>query len=94
MINLMDFQACRWLTDGEVPLQVGNDHPTFFPMGTYRCADGYVNIAGLKSLDAFLDAIGAAWLLDDERFATDDGAQGESGGVQRGLRGAARRRSR
>lgn len=72
MINLMDFQACRWLTDGEVPPQQGNDHPTFFPMGTYRCADGYVNIAGLKSLGAFLDAIGAASLLDDERFATDD----------------------
>jgi crotonobetainyl-CoA:carnitine CoA-transferase CaiB-like acyl-CoA transferase len=72
MINLMDFQACRWLTDGEIPPQVGNDHPTFFPMGTYRCADGYVNIAGLKSLPAFLDAIGAGSLLDDERFATDD----------------------
>ena len=59
MVNLMDFQACRWLTDGDVPPQQGNDHPTFFPMGTYRCADGYVNIAGLKHLQEFLDAIGA-----------------------------------
>jgi len=41
-------------------------------MGTYRCADGYVNIAGLKHLAEFLDAIGARELLDDERFATDD----------------------
>ena len=72
MVNLMDFQACRWLTDGEVPPQQGNDHPTFFPMGTYRCADGYVNIAGLKHLQEFLDAIGAGGLLDDERFVTDE----------------------
>ncbi|MEI8001032.1 MAG: CaiB/BaiF CoA-transferase family protein, partial [Actinomycetes bacterium] len=70
MVNFMDFQACRWLTDGEVPLQQGNDHPTFFPMGTYRCADGYVNIAGLKAVDAFLGALGIADLLHDERFAT------------------------
>jgi crotonobetainyl-CoA:carnitine CoA-transferase CaiB-like acyl-CoA transferase len=72
MVNLMDFQACRWLTDGVVPPQLGNDHPTFFPMGTYRCADGYVNIAGLKHLAEFLGAIGATELLDDERFATDE----------------------
>lgn len=71
MINVMDFQACRWLTDGEVPPQQGNDHPTFFPMGTYRCADGYVNIAGLKGLDAFLGVLGLGHLLDDPRFATD-----------------------
>lgn len=73
MLNLMDFQACRWLTDGEVPAQSGNDHPTFFPMGTYRCADGHVNIAGLKSIDVFLDALGLGPLLDDARFATNDG---------------------
>ena len=72
MVNFMDFQACRWLTDGEVPPQQGNDHPTFFPMGTYRCADGYVNIAGLKGLDAFLGALSLDDLLDDPRFATDD----------------------
>jgi len=69
-INFMDFQACRWLTDGVVPPQEGNAHPTFFPMGAYRAADGLVNIAAVKSLEAFLDVIGARALLDDERFAT------------------------
>jgi crotonobetainyl-CoA:carnitine CoA-transferase CaiB-like acyl-CoA transferase len=71
MINVMDFQACRWLTDGEVPEQQGNDHPTFFPMGTYRTADGHINIGGLKSVEAFLGAIGAIELLEDPRFADD-----------------------
>lgn len=72
MINLMDFQACRWLTDGEVPQQSGNDHPTFFPMGTYRCADGWVNIAGLKGIEVFLGALGLEGMLTDPRFATND----------------------
>lgn len=71
-INFMDFQACRWLTDGVVPPQEGNNHPTFFPMGTYRTADGHVNIAGLKSIESFLDVLDARELLDDERFATVD----------------------
>jgi crotonobetainyl-CoA:carnitine CoA-transferase CaiB-like acyl-CoA transferase len=70
MVNLMDFQACRWLSDGVVPQQEGNDHPTFFPMGTYRSGDGYVNIGGLKAIETFLDAIDARDLLDDERFAS------------------------
>jgi crotonobetainyl-CoA:carnitine CoA-transferase CaiB-like acyl-CoA transferase len=68
-INVMDFQACRWLTDGVVPQQEGNDHPTFFPMGTYAAADGYLNIAGIKSIEAFLEVLDALDLLDDERFA-------------------------
>ena len=70
MINLMDFQACRWLTDGVVPGQQGNDHPTFFPMGMYRSADGYINIAGLKSIEEFLGILGAEDMLEDRRFAT------------------------
>ncbi|HEV8298800.1 MAG TPA: CaiB/BaiF CoA-transferase family protein [Acidimicrobiales bacterium] len=72
MIDFLDFQACRWLTDGEVPQQQGNDHPTFFPMGCYRTADGYVNIGGLRKLEIFLDAIDARDLLDDPRFADGD----------------------
>jgi crotonobetainyl-CoA:carnitine CoA-transferase CaiB-like acyl-CoA transferase len=70
MINFMDFQACRWLTDGVVPPQQGNDHPTIFPMGTYRSQDGHVNIAGVMSLDAFVEILGCEDLLTDERFAT------------------------
>jgi crotonobetainyl-CoA:carnitine CoA-transferase CaiB-like acyl-CoA transferase len=69
MIDFLDFQACRWLTDHEVPRQQGNDHPTFFPMGCYRTADGFINIAGLKSIESFLGAIDALELLGDERFA-------------------------
>jgi crotonobetainyl-CoA:carnitine CoA-transferase CaiB-like acyl-CoA transferase len=72
MVNFMDFQACRWLTDDEVPTQEGNDHPTIFPMGAYRCADGWINVAGAMALERFLDVIGGRDLLDDTRFADSD----------------------
>ena len=43
---MLDFQATRWLVDGEVPGQAGNNHPTIIPMGVFKTADGYMNIAG------------------------------------------------
>ncbi|HSD42120.1 MAG TPA: CoA transferase [Burkholderiales bacterium] len=43
-IGLMDFQAARYLMKGEVPGQVGNDHPTSMPTSAYRTADGYINV--------------------------------------------------
>jgi len=45
MVAMMDFQAARWLVEGEVPGQAGNDHPTSMPTSVYPTADGYVNIA-------------------------------------------------
>ena len=43
-IALMDFQAARYLVEGEVPEQVGNDHPTSMPTSAYATRDGWVNI--------------------------------------------------
>jgi len=45
MITMMDFQAARWLVEGEVPQQAGNDHPTSMPTSVYPTSDGFVNIA-------------------------------------------------
>jgi len=44
-IALADFQAARYLKEGEVPPQVGNDHPTSMPTSAYRTADGHINVA-------------------------------------------------
>jgi crotonobetainyl-CoA:carnitine CoA-transferase CaiB-like acyl-CoA transferase len=44
-ITLLDFQAARYLMKGEVPPQVGNDHPTSMPTSAYPTADGYMNVA-------------------------------------------------
>jgi len=43
-IALCDFQAARYLMKGEVPPQVGNDHPTSMPTSAYKTADGYINV--------------------------------------------------
>jgi crotonobetainyl-CoA:carnitine CoA-transferase CaiB-like acyl-CoA transferase len=43
-IAMMDFQAARYLVEGEVPGQAGNDHPYSTPMGVLKTADGYINI--------------------------------------------------
>ncbi len=44
MIQMMAFQAARYLKDAEVPAQQGNNHPTNSPTGVYRTADGAINI--------------------------------------------------
>jgi len=44
-IALNDFQSARFLMKGEVPPQVGNDHPTSMPTSAYRTKDGHMNIA-------------------------------------------------
>ena len=70
MISFMDFQAVRWTIDGTAPGQAGNDHPTVFPMGAYRTADGYVNLAAPAGWERLARAIGGEELCRDPRFAT------------------------
>ncbi len=43
-IAMMDFQAARYLNEGDVPGQAGNDHPTSSPMGLYEASDGVFNL--------------------------------------------------
>jgi crotonobetainyl-CoA:carnitine CoA-transferase CaiB-like acyl-CoA transferase len=72
LVNFMDFQAARWLNEGEVPGQAGNDHPTVFPMGTYRTGDGLINISAMGTWTDFCETIGAPGLAADPRFAEPD----------------------
>jgi crotonobetainyl-CoA:carnitine CoA-transferase CaiB-like acyl-CoA transferase len=43
-IAMMDFQAARYLVDGVVPEQAGNDHPYSTPMGVFKTSDGFINL--------------------------------------------------
>lgn len=43
-IAMMDFQAARYLNDGDIPVQQGNDHPTSSPMGLFEGSDGVFNL--------------------------------------------------
>ena len=71
-IGLMDFQAARYLVDGEVPPQAGNDHPYATPMGVIATADGYLNlgVGAEGQWKSFCTAIERPDLADHPDFAT------------------------
>jgi formyl-CoA transferase len=71
-IFMLDFQAARWLVDGEVPGQAGNNHPTSIPTGVFRTRDGVINIAttGGRIWERFAQAIEAPDLLTHPDYAT------------------------
>ncbi|MBM3503248.1 MAG: CoA transferase [Alphaproteobacteria bacterium] len=71
-IHMLDFQAARWLVDGDVPEPAGNDHPTSAPVGVFETADGMINLAavGNKGFGRFCQELGAPELIDDPRFST------------------------
>ena len=70
-IQMMDFQAARYLLEGEVPGQAGNNHPTFIPSGVFRTADGGINIQAGGSIlfERLTRAIGAPELYDHPDYA-------------------------
>ncbi|HEY4941816.1 MAG TPA: CoA transferase [Rhizomicrobium sp.] len=69
-IAMLDFQASRWLVEGEVAEQTGNDHPTAVPMGLFRACDGVINLAasGQPLFVKLCEALGLAHLTADARF--------------------------
>ena len=71
-IQMLDFQAARYLKESEVPVSAGNDHPTSIPTGVFPTADGHINIAvaGGPIYERFCKAIGHEEWMTDERFKT------------------------
>lgn len=72
-IAMMDFQAARYLNDGDIPVQQGNDHPTSSPMGLFEGSDGVFNLGASGEgnwvrLCRLLDR--HDW-LDDPEFKTE-----------------------
>jgi crotonobetainyl-CoA:carnitine CoA-transferase CaiB-like acyl-CoA transferase len=71
-VAMLDFQATRWLVDGEVPKQAGNNHPTSIPTGVFETTDGHINIAvtGQAIWERFCRAIGAEEFLSNPDYET------------------------
>jgi formyl-CoA transferase len=69
-IFMMDFQAARYLTEGQVPKQAGNNHPTSIPTGVFKTSDGYLNIAvtGQVIWERFCNALGHPEWIDAEDY--------------------------
>lgn len=72
MVQMLDFQAARFLKEGEVPGQAGNDHPTNIPTGVFTTADGHINIAvaGSVMFERCCNALGHPEWDSDELFST------------------------
>jgi crotonobetainyl-CoA:carnitine CoA-transferase CaiB-like acyl-CoA transferase len=64
------YQGTRWTVAREVPQAIGNDHPSIAPYGSFRCADGLlqVGVANQGLWRKFAPVVGID--PDDPRFAT------------------------
>jgi crotonobetainyl-CoA:carnitine CoA-transferase CaiB-like acyl-CoA transferase len=69
-IFMLDFQGARWINEGEIPKQAGNNHPTSIPTGVFKTKDGHINIAasGQPMWEKLCHAIGAPKLLDNAHY--------------------------
>ncbi|MCK1554765.1 CoA transferase [Bradyrhizobium sp. 177] len=69
-IAMLDFQAARYLVDGDVPKPTGNDHPTAAPMGMFRGNDGVFNIgvSGSGQWEALCRAVERVEWINEEKF--------------------------
>ncbi|MDE0520383.1 MAG: CoA transferase [Boseongicola sp.] len=72
-IFMLDFQAARWLMQGEVAPQVGNEHPTSVPTNRYLTKDGAINIAvaGDQIWRRLCGALGRHDWAEDDDLATN-----------------------
>lgn len=72
-IAMMDFQMARYLNDNDIPVQVGNNHPTSSPMGLFQASDGCFNLgaSGEGNWKRFCDALNKSEWFSDPEFATE-----------------------
>lgn len=72
-IFMLDFQAARWLMQGEVAPQVGNEHPTSVPTNRFLTRDGAINIAvaGDQIWQRLCGALGRQDWAEDESLGTN-----------------------
>jgi len=45
LVGLLSVQGQRYLSNGDIPSQAGNDHPTIYPYGIFEAKDGPLNVA-------------------------------------------------
>ncbi len=76
-INMLDASMCLqsplisdYLFAGKKPIQSGNDSPFSYPVGTYRCKEGYINISAFtdKFWRKLCTSLNIEQLHDDPRF--------------------------
>jgi crotonobetainyl-CoA:carnitine CoA-transferase CaiB-like acyl-CoA transferase len=73
-LALLANQSTGFLASGDVPVSLGNRHPSIEPFATYSAADGDLMIGAGNDLQfrRLAEAIGAPGLADDARFASNE----------------------
>ena len=73
-IFMLDFQSARWLVDGEVPKQAGNNHPTSIPTGVFATSDGCINLSvtGGQIWKRFCSTLGLDFLFDHPDYDDEE----------------------
>lgn len=74
IMPLMGWVAANLLIGGQQPVLMGNDNFTAAPSGSFKTADGYINIAAnqQKQWEDLADALGLPELKTDQRFQERD----------------------
>ncbi len=74
IMPLMGWVAANLLIGGQSPVPMGNDNFTAAPSGTFRTADGYINIAAnqQQQWEDLADCVGVPELKTDSRFQERD----------------------
>jgi crotonobetainyl-CoA:carnitine CoA-transferase CaiB-like acyl-CoA transferase len=72
-IAMMDFQVARFINEGSVPVQEGNNHPTSSPMGLFTASDGPFNLgaSGQGNWKRLCELLGKPEWLADPEFSTE-----------------------
>lgn len=70
LVGLLNVQAQRHLSLGEIPVPNGNAHPVISPYGTFETRDGPLNIATATQdmWRKLAECLGLEALIDDPRF--------------------------
>ena len=91
----MGWVVSNYLLAGEVPRPIGNDNFTAAPSGTFRTAEGLINIAANKQeqFEALAHAVGREDLVRDARFAEREDRKRNRAALTAQLESALQKRS-
>jgi CoA:oxalate CoA-transferase len=73
-ISLLGWATSNWLIAGQRPQLMGNDNFSASPSGSFRTADGLINVAAnmQAQFEAFCRTVGRPELIADPRFPDPD----------------------
>jgi len=74
LVGLLSVQGQRYLSNGDVPGQAGNDHPTIYPYGVFDAKDGPLNVATAREehWQRLCAVMGMEDLLENSDYINND----------------------